>query len=109
MPPQGRFNAGQKTYAVVVAVMTLGLALTGSLLLARPHLPAWLVLRALQLHDFLAIAGAVLLVGHLANVFLTRHGRASLGAMIHGTYPEHLARKYHPLWWNKAVSSRDIE
>ena len=101
MPPQGRLNAGQKTYSVLVAVMSFGFVLTGSLLLAKTHLPAWLVSRALWLHAALAVSGTALLLGHLAHVFLTRHGRASLAAMVVGTYPEDLAREHHLLWWEK--------
>ena len=43
MPPQRRLNAGQKVNAVLVAAMALGFLVTGSLLLARVHVPAWLV------------------------------------------------------------------
>jgi formate dehydrogenase subunit gamma len=106
MPPQGRFNAGQKVYSVTVAAMSVGFVLTGSLLLAKTRLPAWLVSRALWLHAALAVAGAALLVGHLAMALATRHGRASLVAMIKGSYPAELARRYHLLWWEK-VTARD--
>ena len=101
MPPQGRFNAGQKANAVLVAVMALGFAVTGTMLLARAGLPAWLVSRALWLHGFLAIAGAVLLTGHLGHVFLTKHGRDYLGAMIRGTLGEDTARDRHLKWWRE--------
>lgn len=109
MPPQGRLNAGQKVYSVVVAAMSLGFLLTGSLLLNKTHLPAWLVSRALWLHAALAVGGAALLLGHLANVFVTRHGRASLLAMFRGTYPEELARRNHRLWWEKSAERGEQE
>lgn len=101
MPPQGRFNAGQKANAVLVAVMALGFAVTGTMLLTRAGLPAWLVSRALWLHGFLAIAGVVLLAGHLGHVFLTKHGRDYLGAMIRGTLGEDTARDRHLKWWRE--------
>jgi len=109
MPPQGRFNAGQKLYSVVVAAMSLGFLLTGSLLLSKSRLPAWLVSRALWLHAALAVSGAALLVGHLANVFLTKHGRASLLAMLRGTYPVDMARRHHLLWWEKSTERGEQE
>lgn len=99
MPPQGRFNAGQKANAVLVAVMALGFVVTGSMLEGKEHLPAWLVSRALWLHDFLTVAGIALLMGHLAHVFLTRHGRDSLRAMVEGTLSEETARDRHLKWW----------
>lgn len=101
MPPQGRFNAGQKANSVLVAVMALGFAVTGTMLLLRAGLPAWLVSRALWLHGFLAIAGVVLLAGHLGHVFLTKHGRDYLEAMIRGTLGEDTARDRHVKWWRE--------
>ena len=70
MPPQGRFNAGQKANAIIVAAMAVGFLVTGSLLLAGPHVPAWLVSRALLLHQVLAVAAVALFVGHLLHGLL---------------------------------------
>jgi len=84
MPPQGRFNAGQKANAIIVAAMALGFLVTGSLLLAEPHLPAWLVSRELLPHQVLAVAAIALFVGHILHAFSTRHGRDSLRAMTGG-------------------------
>lgn len=98
MPPQRRFNAGQKASAVLVAAMATGFVITGSMLLLRLHLPAWLVSRALWLHGFLAVAAVALFLGHLAHVFLTRHGRDYLQAMVRGTLPLETARARHSKW-----------
>jgi hypothetical protein len=81
--------------------MALGFVVTGSLLLAKPGLPAWLVSRALWLHGFLAIAAVAVLVGHLGHVFLTRHGRGYLSSMVKGALPEHIARDRHRTWWEE--------
>jgi len=99
MPPQGRFNAGQKANTILVAAMAVGFALTGGLLLGKAGLPAWLVSRALWLHGFLAISGMALLAGHVAQALLTRHGRASLKAMLSGRLSEDVARERHAVWW----------
>lgn len=101
MPPQGRFNAGQKANAIVVAAMALGFVVTGSLLLAAPRLPAWLVSRALLLHQILAIAAVALFVGHLLHALSTSHGRDSLRAMTGGTMSESVARERHEKWWRR--------
>jgi formate dehydrogenase subunit gamma len=101
MPPQGKFNAGQKANAVLVAAMAVGFAITGAFLLGKASLPAWLVSRALWLHSFLAIAAMALLAGHLAHVVLTRHGRRYLGGMIRGRLPADLARERHRTWWDE--------
>jgi cytochrome b subunit of formate dehydrogenase len=107
MPAQGRLNAGQKASTILVAVMAVGFAATGGVLLGRADLPAWLVSRAFWLHDFLVVAGIALLAGHLAHVFLTKHGRRYLGAMVRGALPEEVARERHRTWWEAHVRDSD--
>jgi formate dehydrogenase subunit gamma len=107
MPPQGKFNAGMKANAILVAAMAVGLAITGGLLLGRAGVPAWLVSRALALHSFLAVAAAALFLGHLTHVFLTRHGRGYLSAMIRGRLPEEIARERHEVWWESVSAQVD--
>jgi formate dehydrogenase subunit gamma len=101
MPPQGRFNAGQKASSIVVAATAVGLAITGSLLLAKPHVPEWLVSRALLLHQGLAVAALAVFLGHLLHALLTRHGRDSLRAMTYGTMSAAVARDRHEKWWRR--------
>ena len=103
MPAQGKLNAGMKANSILVASMAVGFAVTGGILLGKSGLPAWLVSRALWLHGFLAIAATVLFAGHLAHVFLTRHGRGYLRGMIRGYLPEAIARERHRLWWEAAA------
>ncbi len=99
MPPQGRFNAGQKINAHVVAGLTLGFVVTGTLLMARDHLPFWLTSGVLFGHKVLAVSGATLLLGHVGMALLTRHGRGGLRAMVRGILPGHIAREGHSLWY----------
>jgi len=105
MPPQGRFNAGQKANVVLVAAMAVGFAVTGGILMHRQDMPQWLVSRALWLHAVLAVAGVALLAGHLAHVLFTRHGRTYLAGMVRGWIPEELAREKHQRWWEEQTAS----
>jgi hypothetical protein len=57
------------------------------------------VSRALYLHIILVGAAVLLLLAHLAHVFLTRHGRDSLTAMWRGTLSEATARERYEKWW----------
>ena len=107
MPPQGRLNAGQKASTILVAAMAVGFAITGTLLLVRAQLPPWLVSRALWLHGFLAIAAVALFAGHLGHVFLTRHGRHYLSAMVTGSLAEDVARERHVKWWSATKKEED--
>jgi formate dehydrogenase subunit gamma len=99
MPAQGRFNAGQKANVVLIAAMAVGFAATGGVLMHRQDAPVWLVSRALWLHGFVAVCAIALFAGHLAHVFITKHGRTYLGGMVRGWVPEALARERHERWW----------
>jgi len=99
MPPQGRFNAGQKINSYVVAGLTLAFVVTGTMLLARGYLPLWLASGVLVCHKVLAVAGVTLIVGHVSMALFTRHGRGGLKAMVKGILPAHIAREAHSLWY----------
>jgi formate dehydrogenase subunit gamma len=107
MPPQGRFNAGQKVNVVLVAAMAVGFSATGGILMHKEDMPAWLVSRALWLHDFLVVAAVALFLGHLAHVFLTKHGRTYLAGMVKGWVPEELARERHRRWWEEETGGEE--
>ena len=109
MPPQGKFNAGMKANAVLTAAIAVGFAVTGGILLDKTGMPPWLVSRALWLHGLLAVVATALFLGHLAHVFLTRHGRGYLSAMVSGSLPEHIAQERHRTWWEQSVSRRDSD
>jgi cytochrome b subunit of formate dehydrogenase len=105
MPPQGRFNAGQKFMSVLVCALALGFLVTGILLLERAHLPAWLVSRTLYLHVILMVAAVALLLAHVSHVIFTRHGRDSLTAIIRGSLSEETAREHYEKWWRSETGS----
>lgn len=107
MPPQGRFNAGQKVNVVLVAAMAVGFSATGGILMHKEDMPAWLVSRALWLHDFLTVAAVALFLGHLAYVLVTKHGRTYLAGMVRGWVPEELARERHLRWWEEETGGED--
>lgn len=107
MPPQGRFNAGQKLNFVIVAAMAVGLAATGGILMHKQGMSPWLVSRALWLHSALAVVGIALFAGHLAHVLFTRHGRTYLWGMVGGWIPEDLARERHLRWWQAESGGPD--
>ncbi len=107
MPPQGRLNAGEKVNVVLVAAMAVGFSVTGGILMHKEDVPAWLVSRSLWLHDFISVVAVALLLGHLAHVFLIRHGRTYLAAMVTGWVPEELARERHLRWWQEETGGAE--
>ncbi len=109
MPPQGRFNAGQKINSHLVAGMAVGFVFTGVLLLMRLQLPYWLTAGVLFAHEVLAVTGGVLLLGHMAIALITRHGRGGLRAMVRGTMSREVAREGHALWYAEWLKQKRAE
>jgi len=93
--PAGKFNAGQKLYAALLAGLVVVMLGTG-LIMWFPHLSA-LAYRtgASYVHDWLALVIGVLVLGHIRMALKdpeARHG------MRTGRVSRAWARREHPLW-----------
>ncbi|CAK7282161.1 cytochrome b/b6 domain-containing protein [Streptomyces sp. RM1] len=93
--PAGKFNAGQKIYAAWIAGAALVMLGTG-LAMWFTHL-APLVWRtaATFVHDWLALAIAVVLAGHIGMALGDPEARRGLRT---GTVSREWAKREHPLW-----------
>lgn len=99
MPPQGKFNTGQKLHALVQVVAFAVFVATGLVLWVWAAATPPLLFRvSVILHDlaFLVSSGFFLLHVYLALIHpLTR---PHVGAMVDGTIPEADARTLYPIW-----------
>jgi formate dehydrogenase subunit gamma len=103
LPPQGRFNAGQKLNGILTIAASLGFIVTGLILWRAPFLPGWLKTDAVSsnaifLHQLLTYASIALVMGHIYLAALARATRPSLTAILDGTVPLSYARAHHPKW-----------
>nr|WP_232248367.1 cytochrome b/b6 domain-containing protein [Streptacidiphilus rugosus] len=93
--PAGKFNAGQKMYASLIAGGTLVMIGTG-LILWFPHLAALDVRTgATFVHDWLALVIGVLVLGHLRMAVKDPEARRGMRT---GWVPRTWARREHTLW-----------
>ncbi|HWE60988.1 MAG TPA: cytochrome b/b6 domain-containing protein [Chloroflexota bacterium] len=118
LPPQGRFNAGQKLNAVATVLAFVGFLMTGIVIALWPssaigaaspvHAPytAWHLMKTLHLG--LALASVALLAGHVYLAALNRSTRHSLHGMLLGSVRRTWAREHHPKWV-AAVEARESE
>ena len=98
MPPQGRFNAGQKINAIVTAALALLFAITGFFLWYGERNHAFRLENALLVHDWLMYLSFFLLLGHLYLALLHPTTRHSLNGITRGWVREDWARRHHPKW-----------
>jgi formate dehydrogenase subunit gamma len=98
LPPQGRFNAGQKINAIFTAAATLGFAVTGVIMWQTARFPTWLVQNAVLVHDTLAWTSALLWAGHVYLAAVAPSTRPGLRGMLTGSVSRSWARRHHEKW-----------
>ncbi len=91
----GKFNAGQKVFAAWTAGAVLVMTGTGLLMWFTGLAPLVWRTSATFVHDWLALALGIVLVGHVAMAVAHPEARA---AMRTGKVDRAWARREHPLW-----------
>ncbi|MFL6139255.1 MAG: cytochrome b/b6 domain-containing protein [Frankiaceae bacterium] len=93
----GKFNGGQKLAAALVAGFAAVLLLTGVVMLGPTvvDVPVGWRQGATLIHDVMAFALVVLLVGHVAEAYAHPQARA---AMRTGRVDAGYAERHHPTW-----------
>lgn len=103
MPPQGKFNAGQKMNFLMVTFNAAGFVVTGGLLMLRRHLPEKAFPYLIIAHDIQAIIGICGFMAHAYLALLHPDTRPSFRAIIDGTVPLEYAVGHHSLWYEEEV------
>jgi formate dehydrogenase subunit gamma len=107
LPPQGRYNAGQKLNAILTIAATVGFIVTGIIMWRPPYiaprLPSWLFSDTLSnnavfLHQILTLVCIPLVLGHIYLAAIARSTRPALSALADGTVPLSYVRAHHPKW-----------
>lgn len=97
-PEQGRFNAGQKLNACVVAGLLVVSYVTGALLWLGERDHALRFDGTVLVHDGLTYVLVVLIVGHIVMAAVLPGTRPSLAGMIRGSVDREWARRHHARW-----------
>jgi formate dehydrogenase subunit gamma len=98
LPPQGRFNAGQKLNTVIVLAASTGFVMTGLLMWRAELFPLWLGDVATQLHDALTVLVTPLVLGHIFMAALNPRTNGALGSIFHGRVDREWVRAHHGRW-----------
>jgi formate dehydrogenase subunit gamma len=98
-PPQGRFNAGQKVNAAIVAGLMLVFTASGVLMYLQETDAAFRGrTSAILVHDAATWVALPLIAGHLYLAALNPSSRHSLRGMLLGTVRRDWARRHHSKW-----------
>ncbi len=104
MPPQGKYNAGQKLNALTQIVTFALFTITGLVMwfgkgVVAPTIFMWSVV----IHDLSVIATVVLFMLHLYLVAAHPIHRESITSMFEGTVTEEYAQEHHGKWLTERV------
>jgi len=104
VPPQGRFNAGQKIFYWAMFYGAFFLLLSGLVMWFPEYLPAggrWIRAWAILVHEGAALVtiGAFILHVYM-SIFMVP---GSVAAMVHGNVSPAWARTHHRLWYDRVA------
>ena len=98
LPPQGRFNAGQKLNTIAIAAATVGFVVTGALMWQGEHLPTSLSEAADTWHLWLMALVIPLIAGHLVLSLLLPSTRPAMRGILFGSVRADFAARRHARW-----------
>lgn len=101
----GKFNAGQKLNAIFVAGCIPLMLVTGAIMRWFEPFPlAWRT-GATFVHDWVALALLVVIVGHIGKAL---REPAALRSMRSGRMPVAHVEAAHPRWWQEVARASDV-
>lgn len=97
----GKYNPGQKIFAIFIGAATVVLGVTGVVIWAPATFPRALVQVSLMLHGLLFVMAIMFVVLH---VYLATIGNpGTLESMLYGHVRRIWARKHHPKWFKEVA------
>jgi len=97
----GKYNPGQKMFAVFIAAATLVLGLSGIFIWSPEVFPLWIVQLSLLIHSLMFIGSIMFVVVH---VYLATIGNpGTIEAMLYGDVRKIWAKKHHPKWYKETT------
>lgn len=100
MPPQPRFNTGERLNAVTIMVGLVLFGVTGFLMwFGKGYIPPWMYQVALIVHDLTAIATFAMFIVHFFLAVVHPLMWQALVSMRYGVVSESYAREHHAKWY----------
>ena len=97
----GKYNPGQKLFAIFIAAATLALGLTGLFIWTPTAFPRWIVQLSLMVHGLMFVGAVMFMVVH---VYLATIGNpGTIEAMLYGNVRKRWAKDHHPKWYKEVT------
>jgi formate dehydrogenase subunit gamma len=97
----GKYNPGQKLFALYVAGATAVLGVTGIFIWMPALFPRWIVQISLLTHGLMFVGSIMFVIVH---VYLATIGNpGTIDAMLYGDVKRNWAKKHHPKWYKETT------
>lgn len=104
MPPQHRFNTGQKLFYCLVVLSIPLFGVTGlAMWFGKGRLPATVLQACVILHDWTTIAVTALFLVHFVLSVVHPLMKGAINGMLSGWVPEEYIRSHHARWYEEIV------
>ena len=109
MPPQPRFNTGERLTAVVLVLGTITFGITGlPMWFLKGIMPTWLFQVAVLLHDVFFIITVAMFIIHFYLAVIHPMMWQSLVSMRYGVVSESYAREHHAMWYYGEKRAKEL-
>lgn len=107
MPPQDKFNTGQKLFYLVVTVCMVGFIVTGLIMwFGKGAVPAWMFQWSVFLHDLCTVAYGAFFLLHFVLSVMHPLMKGALNGMLFGWMPEDYVKHHHAKYYQELQNSR---
>ncbi|MGI6413887.1 MAG: formate dehydrogenase subunit gamma [Syntrophomonadaceae bacterium] len=106
IPPQTKFNGGEKGNSIVTPTMVILLVLSGYIMWFPAIFPAWLVRLAYPTHDLAMIFSTLMVCMHGYLGSLHPGSGESFWGMWKGTVRADWAKHHHTIWYEEKYGSK---
>ena len=97
----GKYNPGQKIFAIFTGAATLILGITGIFIWMPASFPRFIVQVSLMFHGLMFVCSIMFVVVH---VYLATIGNpGTIDAMLYGNVATRWAKKHHPKWYREVT------
>lgn len=104
IPPQGKYNAGQKLNALTQIIIFVLFTVTGLVMwFGHGVVPPALFLWSVVIHDLSVTAALVFFLLHLYLVAVHPFTREAITAMFEGVVTREYAREHHAKWYEQVA------
>lgn len=110
MPPQGKFNTGQKLFYLTVVIALIVFGVTGLIMwFGKGVVPVGLFQWSVFLHDLVTIATVAFFLVHFMLSVMHPLMKGSLESMLFGWISEEYVESHHRRWYEEGMRSKESE